>query len=422
MTNDQAKENRLNQLNQEIENLKSSSPQTSYVQAGILEQLAELKRSNVILERAIHFYREIVLGGQAIDDELFKKSADKCTKLMKFRGWNQEAVKIMRALIDRFPDEDAYRQQLGVTYLQMGQNDLAKHVFNEQISLNDQDLFSKAHLGFILKSEGVQEGNTEVLQKAADLMAPSILDEEKSKDMQNLFYFHLGDAYRRLGQSEQADEIFKLGTERRVFPSFWQRSLYNEPNLKAQPIWPLQETGILRQLQNIKANFKVIKEEALALQRQKSGGFIKETEGLKDTGYWGQFDLFVQGRKKAYGCSIAPVTCSLMENIPEIKTNRRGQVKFSIMKPGTHVHAHSGPTNCRLRAHLGIKIPPRQNETSTAIRVADQYLHWEEGEIFVFDDSFDHEVWNLDGERIVLIFDLWHPGLSAEKRASLPAI
>jgi aspartyl/asparaginyl beta-hydroxylase (cupin superfamily) len=32
----------------------------------------------------------------------------------------------------------------------------------------------------------------------------------------------------------------------------------------------------------------------------------------------------------------------------------------------------------------------------------------------VFDDSFEHEAWNhTDDERIVLIVDLWHPGLSA---------
>lgn len=27
------------------------------------------------------------------------------------------------------------------------------------------------------------------------------------------------------------------------------------------------------------------------------------------------------------------------------------------MQPGTHVFAHTGPTNCRLRAHLGLVIP-----------------------------------------------------------------
>lgn len=27
------------------------------------------------------------------------------------------------------------------------------------------------------------------------------------------------------------------------------------------------------------------------------------------------------------------------------------------MQPGTHIWAHTGPTNCRLRVHLGLIIP-----------------------------------------------------------------
>ena len=33
------------------------------------------------------------------------------------------------------------------------------------------------------------------------------------------------------------------------------------------------------------------------------------------------------------------------------------QIKYSVMQPGTHVWPHTGPTNCRLRMHLGLVIP-----------------------------------------------------------------
>ena len=33
------------------------------------------------------------------------------------------------------------------------------------------------------------------------------------------------------------------------------------------------------------------------------------------------------------------------------------QVKFSVMSPGVHVWPHCGPTNCRVRAHLGLVVP-----------------------------------------------------------------
>ena len=132
--------------------------------------------------------------------------------------------------------------------------------------------------------------------------------------------------------------------------------MYNEPNLKSQPVWPLIETGLEVQFKKIKANWKSIRDEALNVYSASSGGFINESESLKDTGYWGQFDLFIQGREKVQNCAKAPKTCALVKSIPQIKNNRRGQVKFSVMKSGTHVHAHSGPTNCRLRAHLGLKV------------------------------------------------------------------
>lgn len=33
----------------------------------------------------------------------------------------------------------------------------------------------------------------------------------------------------------------------------------------------------------------------------------------------------------------------------------------------------------------------------------------------VFDDSYEHEVWNkTDKERVLLLFDLWHPELEQE--------
>lgn len=35
------------------------------------------------------------------------------------------------------------------------------------------------------------------------------------------------------------------------------------------------------------------------------------------------------------------------------------------------------------------------------------------GRCLVFDDAFEHEVWNPSGEtRAVLVFDFWHPDLS----------
>ena len=49
------------------------------------------------------------------------------------------------------------------------------------------------------------------------------------------------------------------------------------------------------------------------------------------------------------------------------------------------------------------------------MRVASEEVEWEEGEVLVFDDSYEHEVWQrADADRIVMIVDIWHPTLDDE--------
>ena len=73
----------------------------------------------------------------------------------------------------------------------------------------------------------------------------------------------------------------------------------------------------------------------------------------------------------------------------------------------------------RLRCHLAILIP----HGDCAMRVGDAVRQWEEGKCVVFDDTFEHEVWNrTDKERLVLLIDLWHPDLSAIEREALETV
>jgi len=44
------------------------------------------------------------------------------------------------------------------------------------------------------------------------------------------------------------------------------------------------------------------------------------------------------------------------------------------------------------------------------IRVGDDVRHWEEGKSLIFDDTFNHEVWNdTDETRVVLFVDVLRP-------------
>ena len=51
------------------------------------------------------------------------------------------------------------------------------------------------------------------------------------------------------------------------------------------------------------------------------------------------------------------------------------------------------------------------------MRVGETHVHWQEGKVLVFDDSFEHEVWNLSNEeRLIFIVDIFHPDLSEEQK------
>ena len=77
------------------------------------------------------------------------------------------------------------------------------------------------------------------------------------------------------------------------------------------------------------------------------------------------------------------------------------------MKEGTVVWPHTGPTNCRLRMHLGLKVPP--NWQNVNITCADETRHWLEGKVITFDDSFEHSVLH-HGEHYRPVIEIWDVG------------
>lgn len=171
-------------------------------------------------------------------------------------------------------------------------------------------------------------------------------------------------------------------------------------------------------MKELEQNWITIRDEAQKQLDKKKNSFISEDENLREKGDWKEFNLFVRGKKNEENCHKTPFTCKLIEKIEAAKGCKRGQVKFSLLSPGVHIWPHCGPTNCRIRAHLGLKIPEQ-----VFIRVANETRSWQEGKFIVFDDSFEHEVWHNGTEhRLVLIVDLWHPDLSNEQKLSLTPI
>ena len=97
-----------------------------------------------------------------------------------------------------------------------------------------------------------------------------------------------------------------------------------------------------------------------------------------------------------------PLTTALLQKIPNVY-----QAFFSILDAGKSIPAHCGSYLGYLRYHLGLQVP-KNNPPS--MRVKDQIHTWEEGRSILFDDSWEHEVYNKSDEvRVVLIVDFLRP-------------
>ncbi|XP_031759213.1 aspartyl/asparaginyl beta-hydroxylase isoform X4 [Xenopus tropicalis] len=385
------------------------SPKARYGKAQSEDALAEKMRSNDILLQAINTYGEVAELPNA-PAELIKLTLKRRADRQQFLGRTRGSVVTLHKLVQLYPEDVTFRNELGVGYLLLGDNSNAKAVFEQVLAMSPNDGFAKVHYGFILKAENYIAESIPYLKEGLESGEPGTDDGR--------FYFHLGDALQRVG-SQEAYIWYEAGHKKGHFASVWQRSLYNVNGLKAQPWWTAKETSYTDLVRTLEANWKLIRDEGLAVIDTEKGLFVPEDENLREKGDWSQYTLWQQGRKNEKSCAAAPRTCALLERFPESTGCRRGQIKYSVMHPGTHVWPHTGPTNCRLRMHLGLVIP----KEGCRIRCANDTRSWEEGKVLIFDDSFEHEVWQeANSYRLIFIVDVWHPELTSYQRRTLPAI
>ena len=164
-------------------------------------------------------------------------------------------------------------------------------------------------------------------------------------------------------------------------------------------------------LRMLDANYAVIREEMDAVLKQRESlpryhDLAKSEQHISNSidadKNWKVFMLRSVAGTPTVNQAKCPKTTALLGNIPDVY-----QAFFSILDPGKSIPAHCGTYLGYLRYHLGL-IVPKNNPPS--MRVKDQIHVWEEGKSIVFDDSWEHEVYNKsDGLRVVLIVDFLRP-------------
>jgi aspartate beta-hydroxylase len=112
-------------------------------------------------------------------------------------------------------------------------------------------------------------------------------------------------------------------------------------------------------------------------------------------------------------CERCPKTTAIIEKMPLAVVPRAAPAAFfSVLEPKTLIPPHTGVTNTRLIVHLPLILPE-----DCWFRVGNEKREWQMGQAWIFDDTMEHEAWNgSDKTRVILIFDIWNPYLTALER------
>jgi len=174
----------------------------------------------------------------------------------------------------------------------------------------------------------------------------------------------------------------------------------------AVPPRPILDPRAIPELDVLRANWQVIRDEAVALMQQ---GSIRAATGHNDLGFnsffkqgWKRFYLKWYGSPMPSAQSACPKTVALVQSLPNVNA-----AMFAVLPPGSKLNKHRDPFAGSLRYHLGLVTP---NSDRCRIYVDGQPYWWRDGEDLLFDETFIHSAANdTDVTRIILFCDVERP-------------
>ena len=132
---------------------------------------------------------------------------------------------------------------------------------------------------------------------------------------------------------------------------------------------------------------------------------------------WEAFFFYRRGKRFDDNHRRCPRTSEVLESLDLCRiADQTPEICFSLLKAGSHILPHFGVSNTRAVMHLPLVVPP-----DCALHVlGEPEHHWREGELTMFDDTFEHEAWNRSSRhRTILLMDCWNPHLSLPERLAI---
>ena len=140
---------------------------------------------------------------------------------------------------------------------------------------------------------------------------------------------------------------------------------------------------------------------------------------LNHNAQWSSLWLWKDGERQEQAVARCPQTAAILDQLPLADLPRFAPTAlFSALAPHTRIPPHTGSTNTRLLVHLPLVLPG-----PAGFRVGNETREWKIGTAWAFDDTIEHEAWNdADATRVIMIFDIWNPLLSAAERELITAL
>ena len=203
--------------------------------------------------------------------------------------------------------------------------------------------------------------------------------------------------------------------------------LLNFPHLPAIQFY---DRELFPWLGELEAATDAIREELAVVMREDLEAFdpyiqyppgvpVNQWVELNHSPRWNSYFLWRDGQRVEEHCARCPNTARALAGLPMLSQPGFGpSAMFSVLSPRTHIPPHTGSANTRLVTHLPLILPG-----DCWFRVGNDTRDWKMGEAWVFDDTIEHEAMNdSDHTRVVLIFDVWNPMLSAAERELVGAM
>ena len=192
------------------------------------------------------------------------------------------------------------------------------------------------------------------------------------------------------------------------------------PGLTRNPLWSARDHAVMANLFSVfenPGNFERVLQEYMLVSSMEDKWKINSIP----TGSWKTYFLMNQGSWVQENSTRCPQTLHLLESIGCLmKGTVFGNAMFSTLGPGSQIEPHTSPCNFRLRCHLALNA-----STGFSLQVGKCTATWTTGQVLVFDDSFVHSVTHdthgesVTDDRVVLIFDIWHPDISDTEQQAL---